>query len=137
MERAAGLLRAGELVAFPTDTVYGVGALFSNQAALERIYLAKGRPEEKGIPLLLASADALPLVTTALPEAAQRLAAAYWPGPLTSSAAQGAGRSRCSQPDNVGSGARARPPAGADADCCGRSAAGGHIRQPLRRTAHH
>lgn len=82
-ERAAALLRDGQLVAFPTDTVYGVGALFSNPAAIEQIYAAKGRPAAKGIPILLASPDDLPLVAAQVNETAARLAVAYWPGPLT------------------------------------------------------
>lgn len=82
VEEAARLLNSGELVAFPTDTVYGVGTLFSHDAAVERIYLAKDRPEEKGVPILLADAADLPQV--AIPnEPAAKLAAAFWPGPLT------------------------------------------------------
>ena len=83
LQQAAALLRAGELIAFPTDTVYGVGTLFSRPAAVERIYLAKGRPESKGIPLLLASPADLPLVAAEVNESAACLAAAFWPGPLT------------------------------------------------------
>ena len=83
LETAAALLCAGELVAFPTDTVYGVGALFSNPAAVSRIYDAKGRPETKGIPILLAERRDLPLVTARVDELAERLALAFWPGPLT------------------------------------------------------
>lgn len=82
VEQAAALLRNGQLVAFPTDTVYGVGTLFSHDAAVERLYRAKDRPEEKGIPILLADAADLPQV--AIPnELAAKLAAAFWPGPLT------------------------------------------------------
>jgi L-threonylcarbamoyladenylate synthase len=82
IEKAAGLLRTGQVVAFPTDTVYGVGALFSDEEAVERIYWAKGRPETKGIPILLASAADVAQV--AVPnEMAARLMEALWPGPLT------------------------------------------------------
>lgn len=81
--RAAALISAGELVAFPTDTVYGVGALFSNALAVERLYHAKGRPEGKGIPILLASASDLSLVVTAYSRGAEHLMSAFWPGPLT------------------------------------------------------
>jgi L-threonylcarbamoyladenylate synthase len=83
LEKAAALLRAGDLVAFPTDTVYGVGAIFSNAAAVKSIYLAKGRPDSKGIPLLLASLADLPFVAAEVSDRASRLAAAFWPGPLT------------------------------------------------------
>ena len=81
--QAAALLRAGELVAFPTDTVYGVGAIFSNAAAVDRIYAAKGRPDSKGIPILLASLQDLFLVVREISEGAARLADTFWPGPLT------------------------------------------------------
>jgi L-threonylcarbamoyladenylate synthase len=81
--RAAALLQAGELVAFPTDTVYGVGAPFSNAAAVQRIYVAKGRPERKGIPILLASLADLQLIASGASKGAHRLMAAFWPGPLT------------------------------------------------------
>jgi L-threonylcarbamoyladenylate synthase len=83
LEQAAALLRVGELVAFPTDTVYGVGAISSNAAAVERIYLAKGRPESKGIPILLALPSDLHRVVAEVNVNASRLAAAFWPGPLT------------------------------------------------------
>lgn len=82
--RAAALAIAiGELVAFPTDTVYGVGCDLYNPDALERIYIAKGRPLEKAVPLLLSGADKLPLVASGMADAANKLAAHYWPGPLT------------------------------------------------------
>jgi len=87
LEQACALLRAGRLVAFPTDTVYGVGALLSlgpGQArAVARLYAVKGRPEGKGIPILLASVADLPLVVEEMNDAAARLAVAFWPGPLT------------------------------------------------------
>ncbi len=87
LEQACALLRAGRLVAFPTDTVYGVGALLSlgpgPARAVARLYAVKGRPEGKGIPILLASLADLPLVAEDVNETAARLAAAFWPGPLT------------------------------------------------------
>jgi L-threonylcarbamoyladenylate synthase len=81
--RAAELLRAGRLVAFPTETVYGLGANALNPAAVERIYAAKGRPNYN--PLIVhvldeAAAQKLVLDWT---EQAKRLAQAFWPGPLT------------------------------------------------------
>lgn len=79
---AARLLRAGELVVLPTDTVYGVAAAI-DVAAIDRIFIAKQRPPERAIPVLLADANAAALVTREFPEAARRLAAAFWPGPLT------------------------------------------------------
>jgi L-threonylcarbamoyladenylate synthase len=81
--RAVSILRAGGLVAFPTETVYGLGADGLNPRAVAMIYEAKGRPSTN--PLILHVADiktARPLVAD-WPVAAQRLAEKYWPGPLT------------------------------------------------------
>ncbi len=80
---AAQTLRAGELVVLPTDTVYGVAASVSLDAAVGRLYEAKGRPEGKPIPLLLSDPDRIEAVCVDVPEAARRLAEAFWPGPLT------------------------------------------------------
>jgi len=81
--RALEVLGAGGLVAFPTDTVYGVGALPSLEPAVERIFRAKGRPRSKAIPLLLDSAARLPEVAENIPSEASLLAQKFWPGPLT------------------------------------------------------
>lgn len=80
---AADALAAGELVAFPTETVYGLGARADDDAAVARIYAAKGRPA--GHPLIVHVADgaAVHAFCHAWPELAQRLVAAFWPGPLT------------------------------------------------------
>lgn len=83
LARAAALLRAGELVAFPTDTVYGVGAIAWDRQAVAKLYTAKLRALDKAIPLLLADADDLDLVAANVPPAARRLAQRFWPGPLT------------------------------------------------------
>ena len=83
IEEAAVLLRAGELVAFPTDTVYGVGAVAWDAAAVGRLYTAKLRSLEKAIPILLADPSDMQLVARDLPPAALRLAERFWPGPLT------------------------------------------------------
>src|SRR5512133_740850 len=80
---AVRTLRAGGLVAFPTDTVCGVGALAFDENAVRSIYEAKGRSEEKAIPILIADGADLERVAEDLPDAARRLAARYWPGPLT------------------------------------------------------
>ena len=81
--RAVELLRAGELVAFPTETVYGLGADASNPAAVARIFAAKGRPADHPLIVHLASAAALDHWAREVPQSARRLAAAFWPGPLT------------------------------------------------------
>lgn len=80
---AAQLLRAGELVAFPTDTVYGVGALAWDAAAVRKLYTAKLRRLDKAIPILLADGADLALIARAVSPAARRLAEHFWPGPLT------------------------------------------------------
>ncbi|MBN8475541.1 L-threonylcarbamoyladenylate synthase [Sulfuritalea sp.] len=81
--RAAGLLRAGELVAFPTETVYGLGADAANPRAIARIFAAKGRPVDHPLIVHLPDASQLEHWAVDIPEAAHRLAAAFWPGPLT------------------------------------------------------
>jgi L-threonylcarbamoyladenylate synthase len=80
---AVELLRAGGVVAFPTDTVYGLGAHAAIAAAVAALYEVKERPAEKAIPLLLSSADDLPQVADPVPDLAWRLAARFWPGALT------------------------------------------------------
>src|SRR5258708_488945 len=83
MAHALEILQAGGLVAFPTDTVYGVGALAFDAQAVESIYAAKDRPMEKAIPVLLGDANDLDKVASAVPLAAKKLAMHFWPGPLT------------------------------------------------------
>jgi L-threonylcarbamoyladenylate synthase len=80
---AVRLLREGKLVAFPTDTVYGVGAIVWNTAAVARLYTAKLRSLEKAIPVLLADPGDLSLVAQDLPVTVLRIAERFWPGPLT------------------------------------------------------
>lgn len=80
---ACSVLSKGRLVAFPTDTVYGVGALAFDGVAVESIYAAKARPLEKAIPVLIAELADLAKITVNVPEMAARLAAWFWPGPLT------------------------------------------------------
>jgi L-threonylcarbamoyladenylate synthase len=81
--RAAHVLRSGGIVAFPTDTVYGIGAHAYLPAAVEQLYIAKGRPEVKAIPLLLSGLAALPEVAADIPDQAYALAARFWPGALS------------------------------------------------------
>jgi L-threonylcarbamoyladenylate synthase len=81
--RALAVLKAGGLVAFPTDTVYGVGALAFDAEAIESIYRAKDRPVEKAIPILISDMDELDKVGMDIPPVALRLASRFWPGPLT------------------------------------------------------
>ncbi len=79
---AAEVLARGELVVLPTDTVYGIAAAL-DEAAIARIFAAKQRPPERAVPVLLSDAAAVERVAAAFPSAAQRLAEAFWPGPLT------------------------------------------------------
>jgi L-threonylcarbamoyladenylate synthase len=83
IERAVAALRAGGLVAFPTETVYGLGADASNPQAVGRIFQVKGRPSTH--PVIVHLADAVQLADWAreIPEDARRLAKQFWPGPLT------------------------------------------------------
>lgn len=83
IERAAMLVRAGELVAFPTETVYGLGADATNAEAVRRIFAAKGRPFNDPIIVHLAHAHELERAARDVPAAAEALAARFWPGPLT------------------------------------------------------
>jgi L-threonylcarbamoyladenylate synthase len=81
--RAVVLLDAGGVVAFPTDTVYGVGAVTGHVAAIERIYRMKGRPRSRPLIVHITGADALASFAEDVPEYALELARAFWPGPLT------------------------------------------------------
>lgn len=83
LAHAIDLLRAGRLVAFPTETVYGLGADATNPDAVAAIFAAKGRPADHPVIVHLASADELADWADPVPEAAHRLADAFWPGPLT------------------------------------------------------
>jgi L-threonylcarbamoyladenylate synthase len=77
------MLQAGQLVAFPTETVYGLGADGLNPTALAQIYAVKGRPSDNPLILHLACRDQLSVVTAAVPEIADVLIETFWPGPLT------------------------------------------------------
>jgi L-threonylcarbamoyladenylate synthase len=81
--RAVELLRAGEVVAFPTETVYGLGADASNAVAVAKIFALKGRPETHPVIVHLGDAGALDAWAREVPAGARKLAAAFWPGPLT------------------------------------------------------
>ena len=83
IQAAAALIRRGRLVAFPTETVYGLGANALDAAAVARIYEAKGRPATSPLIVHVASAEMAREVAAEWPEAAGTLADRYWPGPLT------------------------------------------------------
>jgi L-threonylcarbamoyladenylate synthase len=83
LPRALQLLQDGELVAFPTDTVYGLGASLHNPASIARLYQVKDRELSKAIAVLLGSLADLELVAQGVSETARRLSERFWPGPLT------------------------------------------------------
>ncbi|RYE87487.1 MAG: Sua5/YciO/YrdC/YwlC family protein, partial [Myxococcales bacterium] len=80
---AARRLQAGELVAFPTETVYGLGALALSPPAVARIFAAKGRPATNPLIVHVLDLAAAGALASVVPDAARRLAAAFWPGPLS------------------------------------------------------
>lgn len=83
MKEAGALLKAGALVAFPTETVYGLGANALDAKAAAKIYAAKGRPSDNPLIVHIADMEGLKLITEEIPEAAYQLADKFWPGPLT------------------------------------------------------
>jgi L-threonylcarbamoyladenylate synthase len=83
VRRAAAVLRGGGLVAFPTETVYGLGANARNEWAVRKVFAAKGRPATNPLIVHVADAGQVGEVAAVWPDAAAKLAAAFWPGPLT------------------------------------------------------
>jgi L-threonylcarbamoyladenylate synthase len=83
VDRAVDALRQGEVIAFPTDTVYGVGAHAFLPQAVARLYVVKERPAGMAIPLLLSGAEAMLLVCAEIPALAWEIAGRFWPGALS------------------------------------------------------
>jgi L-threonylcarbamoyladenylate synthase len=83
VQRARRLLRSGRVVAFPTDTVYGVGAHAFQPEAVADLYVAKNRPTSKAIPILVAQIEDMTRVACQIPAIAWELAERFWPGGLT------------------------------------------------------
>lgn len=83
LAEAAGLLAAGNLVAFPTETVYGLGANALSAEAIDRLYAAKGRPRANPLIVHVADPESARSYCANWPDSAERLAQAFWPGPLT------------------------------------------------------
>jgi L-threonylcarbamoyladenylate synthase len=81
--KALAVIKSGGMVAFPTDTVYGLGASAFNASAVKKIYKAKGRQVEKSIPILLGDIVDLEKVSSHISQSVMRLASHFWPGPLT------------------------------------------------------
>jgi len=83
IEKGVKILRKGGVIAFPTDTVYGLGADAFNSTAVERIYEIKNRPKHRQLPLLIAGVERLTTLVDPIPEIAWFLAKRFWPGGLT------------------------------------------------------
>ena len=83
IEAAVTILRAGGLVVFPTETVYGLGADASNASSVRKIFAAKERPADHPVIVHLASDRELPQWASEIPPAVEQLAERFWPGPLT------------------------------------------------------
>jgi L-threonylcarbamoyladenylate synthase len=83
IEKGIEILQKGGVIAFPTDTVYGLGADAFNTRAVERVYEIKNRPRYQALPLLVADVDQLTTLAEPIPEIAWLLARRFWPGALT------------------------------------------------------
>jgi L-threonylcarbamoyladenylate synthase len=83
LAHALDILSGGGLVVFPTDTVYGLGAMAFDASAVSKIYMAKGRGQEKAIPILISDLDQIHRVSSGVQEYAVKLGKKFWPGPLT------------------------------------------------------
>ncbi len=83
LDRALNVLRSGNVLAFPTDTVYGVGAAGLDGAAVAQLFIVKERPQQQAIPLLLADPEDLSTVCPSIPPLALAIGRRYWPGALT------------------------------------------------------
>ena len=83
LEKAAKIIRAGGLVAFPTETVYGLGANALDEAAAKKIYAAKGRPSDNPLIAHVSCLEEIAPLVSNMPENGKKLAKAYWPGPMT------------------------------------------------------
>jgi len=83
IEETSLALKNGQIAAFPTETVYGLGAVISYEKAVLNIYRAKGRPPEKPLSILIGKAEEMDEIAQNIPKSARLLAEKFWPGPLT------------------------------------------------------
>jgi L-threonylcarbamoyladenylate synthase len=83
LEKGVSILKKGGVVAFPTDTVYGLGASIAIDSAVAKVYRIKERPRNMALPLLLADISQLDKIAISIPTSARLLANKFWPGPLT------------------------------------------------------
>lgn len=83
INKAYTILVSGGIIAYPTETLYGLGAKYDLEHALESIFALKNRPEEKALTLIIGSTEQLSLIARSIPEIAEKLIRHFWPGPLT------------------------------------------------------
>ncbi|WP_265486529.1 L-threonylcarbamoyladenylate synthase [Lactobacillus sp. PV012] len=83
LDDAVKLLKRGELVAFPTETVYGLGALATDEVAVKNVYAAKGRPSDNPLIVTVSNPEMMARYVTQIPKVAEKLINQFWPGPLT------------------------------------------------------
>jgi L-threonylcarbamoyladenylate synthase len=83
VDKASRTLTRGGIVAYPTETFYGLGVKYDDHAALKRLYALKKRPREKAMPLIIGGEGMLNLLVSSIPVEAERLIQRFWPGPLT------------------------------------------------------
>ncbi len=83
LRRLKQILDEAEIIAYPTETFYGLGVKYNQESGLERLYQIKQRPLDKGMPLIIGRPELLSLLTPAISPAARRLMKIFWPGPLT------------------------------------------------------
>ncbi len=83
IDKAANILINGGIIAYPTETLYGLGAKYDVEQALDRIFTLKKRPEEKTLTLIIGDLSQLSFITDFIPDSAKELMRNFWPGPLT------------------------------------------------------
>ena len=83
LKKAVAVINDGGIVAYPTETFYGLGVKFDNEASLRKLYELKKRPEEKPMPLIIGGRASLSMIAASMNEIAESLMDKFWPGPLT------------------------------------------------------
>ena len=132
IKRAADVLRADGIVAYPTDTVYGLGANVFSPEALDKVMDAKQRPDEKSLPVLIGNRSHLRELVQSVPPSAGKLIEAFWPGALTIVLAEARGPLTAVGRDDA-RGAAAKSHRNSSPACSGRLSHNRHQRQPERQ----
>jgi len=83
VEMASGVINRSGVIAYPTETFYGLGVKFDDSEALKKLYGMKHRPPEKALPLIIGNMRSLELIASSIPGSAEKLIEKFWPGPLT------------------------------------------------------